>query len=290
MSDVETPVVAPVEILDKPEAVAATNVDFLSLISDEYKSTSNIKDFKDANQMAKSYIELQKMVGGSVRIPPKDASPESKTEFFNKIKDIDGILLKDDAELFSKLGRPSKPEEYKLDNHLSEDYKAALKPELDSFKNIAYNLGLSDAQAKGLLDMRMGELEAQQQSFIAEQGKTKDKLQKLWGEDFDNRLAGVKQVREILKDKFSAEIEALINSPAGNNPALLHVFSELAATYKENGHVGMQSVELGTTPEMARDKIAEKRRDVGFMEAYNNFKHPGHAKAVATIEDLYRKL
>lgn len=289
MSDVET-VVAPAS-LDKPvEAVAATNVDFLSLINDEYKSTSNIKDFKDANQMAKSYIELQKMVGGSVRIPPKDASPESRAEFFNKIKDIDGILLKDDADLFNKLGRPEKAEDYKLELQMSEEYKAMLKPELDSFKNVAHNLGLTDVQAKGLLDMRMGELEAQNKQFIVSQERTKETLKKVWGEDFDNRLAGVKQVREILKDKFSDDIQALINSPAGNNPALLHVFSELAATYKEKGHVGMQSVELGVTPEMARSKIKEKRADIGFMAAYNNSKHPDHAKAVATIEDLYRKL
>lgn len=284
-----TDVVADV-IVDGSTAEAVTNTDFLSSISDEYKASGNIKDFKDINQMAKSYIELQKMVGNSVRIPPKDASEEARQEFLNKLKDVDGVILKSDEKLFDKLGRPATPEEYKLSETVREDLRAAFKPEVDAFQNTAHKIGLSSEQAKQLLDMRMSELASAEAKALESRTKSTEALKTLWGQDYDNRLNAAKQVVSIYGEKFGDDVAALVNSPAGNNPALLHMLSELASVYKEKGHEGMSGTDLGVTPDMARSKISEKRRDIGFMKAYNNAKDPAHDKAVQELEGLYRLL
>lgn len=272
------------------EVQASTNLDFLSAISDEYKLTGNIKDFKDINQMAKSYNELQKMVGSSVRIPPKDASEESRQEFLNKIKDIDGVILKSDEKLYDKLGRPATAEDYKLSEVVREDLRAVLKPEVDAFQATAHKIGLTSDQAKQLLDMRMQDMATAEAKALETRTKSAEALKTLWGQDYDNRLAAAKQVVDIYGEKFGDDVAALVNSPAGNNPALLHMLSELASVYKEKGHEGMSGTDLGVTPDMARSQISDKRRDIGFMKAYNNAKDPGHDKAVKELEGLYRLL
>ena len=79
----------------------------------------------------------------------------------------------------------------------------------------------------------------------------------------------------------------LVNSPAGNNPVLLQMLSELAGSYKEKGHTGAQSVQFGMTPEGALSKIADKKADRGFMEAWGDAMHPTHKQAVAELTSLY---
>jgi hypothetical protein len=285
-------------IADKPAAVeskpneikAATNIDFLSLIDEELRKQSNISNFKDINALAKSFIEKDKMIGGSVRIPPKDASPEAKQEFFSKLKDIDGILLKDDKDLFSKLGRPESADKYDIDNMLPEQFRNNFKADIDEFKRVIFDLGLSNDQAKMLAEKQLNIIELNNKRSAEEKTKAEESLKKLWGQDYDNRLNAAKQVAKIYGDKFGEDIKKLITGPSGNNPALLHMLSELAETYKEKGHEGMSSMDLGMTPQLARQKIMEKRRDIGFMAAYDSAKHPGHDKAVAELEALYRLL
>lgn len=273
-----------------PDIKASTNIDFLSLIDDQIKSQGNIKDFKDATSLAKSYLELQKMVGGSVRLPLKDSTPESKQEFFNKIKDIEGIVLKGDKDLYSKLGRPESADKYDIDSIIPEQLRSTFKADIDEFKRVVFDLGLSNDQAKKLAEKQLTIIETNNKRASEEKTKAEEDLKKLWGQDYDNRLSAAKQVAKIYGDKFGEDIKKLITGPAGNNPALLHMFSELAETYKEKGHEGMSSMDLGMTPELARQKITEKRRDIGFMEAYSNAKHIGHDKAVIELETLYKLL
>ena len=271
-----------------------TEVELNSLLNDEFKSASNLKDFKDVNQLAKSYIELQRMVGNSVRIPAADASDEAKQDFLNKIKDVDGVLLKNDENLFDKLGRPEAPEKYNLQDALKEDLlKSApyLEDEVNDFKSIAHKIGLTDSQAKQLVEMRLGaiegEVKAVEETRIAAEGH----LKKLWGQEYNNRLDAARKLIGVYSDKgpeYKDAIEQLVNSPAGNNPVLLQMMSELAETYQEKGHIGIQGATFGTTPETALMKIQEKKADRGFMEAYLDDRHPGHKQSVAEITRLYQ--
>jgi len=299
MSEIETKVEAPV--MDKPEVStvaekatpeikASTNVDFMTLIDEQVRTQSNIKDFKDATSLAKSYLELQKMVGGSLRIPPKDASPEAKQDFFNKIKDIDGILLKDDPNLALKLGRPESADKYDIEQMVPEEFRGTLKTDIEGFKKIAFDLGLSNDQAKKMAEKQIEIIKGNNEKVAEDRRKAEESLKKLWGQDYDNRLSAAKQVAKIYGEKFGEDIKNLVQGPSGNNPALLHMLSELAETYKEKGHEGLSDTNLGMTPELAKQRIREKRTDRGFMEAYNNAKHPGHGKAVAELEALYRSV
>ena len=264
---------------------------FLDAINEEYKQQSNLKDFKDINDLAKSYIELDRMRGNSLRIPPNDASPEAKEEFYNKLKNIDGVLLKNDEKLLEKLGKPERPEAYTVERLIDPQLLETvpnLKQDISEFKSTAFELGLTNTQVETLVQKRIDALKAITQDSINKKQETTSLLKQTWGTDFDNRLAGVKQVIKVFGEKYGDAVTQLVNSPAGNNPAFLQILSELAVTYKEKNHAGLSTTHFGMTPEMAKQKIADKRADVGFNKAYHDRTHPGHSKAAAEMEHLYK--
>jgi hypothetical protein len=297
---VETPVeavtqepVSEASVETQTESPAVTNepaVEFISTLSEDLQGMSNLKDFKTADDLAKSYVELQRMVGNSVRIPAEDASPEAKKEFLDKIKGIDGVLLKDDESLLNKLGKPETSDMYNLDEVMKDKDLTGVPhfdEELEDFKKIAHEAGLTNEQASKLVDMRVQTISAQESRMEEDKEQASAELKKTWGEDFDNRLNGAKRVAKVYSEKYGDHMNALINSPAGNNPALLNMMSELAVVYKEKGHEGMSGAHFGLTPEGAANKIAEKKADVGFMRAYMDDMAPGHKQAVAELQKLY---
>jgi hypothetical protein len=290
MSD-ETTIVtseqAVVEEAPKTEIKAATNIDFLSLIDEEVRKQGNISNFKDINSFAKSYLEKEKMLGGSIRIPSKDASPEAKQDFFNKLKDIDGVILRDDKDLYTKLGRPESADKYDIDSMIPDNFKLKFKADIDTFKRVAFDLGMSNDQTKNLIERQLKIIEENTKRAADEKANAEESLRKFWGQDYDNRLTAAKQVAKIYGDKFGEDIKKLTMGPAGNNPALLHMLSELAETYKEKGHEGMSGIDFGMTPESAKQKILERRKDRGFMRAYSDSLDPGHAKALDEMAELY---
>lgn len=289
----QEPVASPAVTNQAPEAPAVETAapdNILGMISEDLQGMGNLKDFKDVNQLAKSYVELQRMVGNSVRIPAEDASTEARQDFLDKIKDVDGVLLKEDENLYNKLGRPEDPDAYQLEDLINPDlYTVApeLSNEVDEYKKIAHELGLNKNQASELLKMRLQGLDAVKETHIQQKEQAAQQLKQMWGDDYDNRLNAARQVMDIYSEKYGDSVQELIDSPAGNNPAFLNMLNEIAMSYKEKNHEGMGTTQFGATPDSALQKIAEKRADRGFLKAYHDDRDPGHAKAVAEMTRLY---
>lgn len=300
-SEAAAPAEAPVaesattETAAAPEAVvespAVTNeLNLLDHVSDDFKYVIDKKGFKDLNDVVKSYVNLERMVGNSVRIPGEDASEEAKKEFYEKLKDVDGVILKDSEDMYTKLGRPESAEGYNLQDLVDAEIAGAvpnLGQEISDFQKTAHEIGLSKEQAAKLLEMRMGTLKSANETWTAKREAGEAELRKMWGEDHDNRLAAAKNVAKMYSEQYPDAMSELLNSQAGNNPAFINMLSELGRTFKETGHAGMQKAQFGTTPAEAAQKIADKRADTGFMKAYHDSMHPGHKQAVSEMMRLY---
>jgi len=291
----ETPAAAeaPVAESASTESPAVTNeINLLDHVSADHKSLVDSKGFKSVDDVVKSYANLEKMVGNSVRIPPADASAEAKQEFYDKIKDLDGVVVKGDKdEMYNKLGRPESADGYKLQDVVNAemfDKVPGLGEEINDFKTIAHEIGLSEEQASKLVEMRMGTLSGMEAQQDANREMSEKVLHELWGQDYDNRLNAAKQTAKIYSEKHPDAMADLINGPAGNNPALLSMLAELGGTFKEKGHEGMVTTNFGTTPDEAMRKIQDKRADPGFMKAYTDDRNVGHKKAVAELARLYQ--
>lgn len=159
--------------------------------------------FKAPKEVVKSAFEQSKLLGNSIRLPGKDATPEELATFREK------------------LGTPKEAKDYEfappkdLPEDLPYDGERA-----DAFRQKAHELGLTKDQAKGLHDWfagatvedfkAMGSKNAEQQAQIAK-GET-DKLVKLWGPlDGDQMRTNLafadKALREVGGDEALAEFQ-----------------------------------------------------------------------------------
>src|SRR6185437_3686507 len=100
-----------------------------ALPPDVAKQYPTLTKFKDLPSLAKSYAELEKSYGSSLRMPAPDAPQEERDAFY------------------SKLGRPESPDKYeiKFGEGVAVDDKL-----LGSFREAAHKLGLSQQQAQAL--------------------------------------------------------------------------------------------------------------------------------------------
>jgi hypothetical protein len=270
-------------------AVTNDNISLIDMVSEDYKSLVEGKGFKDIDDIAKSYQNLEKMVGNSVRIPSDDASDEAKQEFYDKIKDIDGILVKGSENFYDKLGRPEDKDGYALQEIASEEVLNApgVQSEIEAFKDIAHEIGLTQEQAEKLVASKLTTVKESLDLQVISRKESESKLHEIWGRDFENRMNSAKIVAKTYAEKYPDAMNDLVNGPAGNNVAFLQMMSELGKSFKEQGHEGMQTAQFGMTPADAIRKISEKRSDKGFMKAYQDSMHPGHKKAVEDLSKLY---
>lgn len=235
--------------------------DWRSRLPDELKAEKSLEDFKDVGGLAKSYVEAQKMIGNSVRIPKEDASDE-------------------DWEAFHmKLGRPETVEGYDF-----------VKPELpenvewndrlaDWFGKTAHSLGLSKTQANKLMqawnDNQFTEMHNAQKEMKAKL----DVLQESWGDQYEGRVElGVRGIDKMLPAEEAKEFKKLLDSTGfGDHPLMLKYAHQVGKMLKEDGYIigdghgGIHSVES------AKAKIAEINADL---------KHPWHAGDKAALEEM----
>jgi len=158
---------------DQNGSVAFDPVTAYAALDEETRTWLQAKGFdKSPVELAKAARSQEKMLGGAIKVPGKDATPEERDAFFNK------------------LGRPDKPEgyEFKVPTDLPEglpyDAERATKLKTD-----LHGLGLTKDQAAAVHDMYINEVvggasgaaEKQAADNLAAAEKATDALVKRWG-------------------------------------------------------------------------------------------------------------
>jgi hypothetical protein len=266
---------------------------FLDSISEGVRSES-LSKFNSIDDLAQSYVNLEKKLGNSISIPSEDASTEAREDFLSRMANIPGVYLEpeDDvgkAALFQKLGKPENKDQYNFSEIITEDLLTAsphFDEEAEAFKDIAFDLNLTNDQVNELAKMRAeGEMAKHQAGIVAAQDAQKQ-LQQDWGNEFSTKMQAVGQVLSSFEKEYPDAVNELKHSVAGNNVVLIKAFAQLADQYKESSVAGTQPTTFGMTPEMARTKIEELKSDRGFMERYLGAGHLGHNEAVEKYTNL----
>lgn len=269
---------------------ASAEFNFRDHLSDEYKDDSSIKDFKDLDGLIKSYKNAQSMIGGSIRIPGEEASADERAEFFEKIKDVPGVGKMPDptneAEIrafYQKLGCPENPEGYELE--LPEGASVA---GFEEFIEAAHSAGLTSSQLQVLAEVNLQREMAKAESFQSSREAAKATLQEVFGDNFENKLASAKQAAAMYAERAPEAVQELLNSEAGNNPALVMMLADLGSSLKEDSHKGTESAPShGMSLNDVSDKISKLYKDDKFMHAWSHPTDPGHNAAKAKMDDLY---
>lgn len=247
---------------------APTATDWTSSLSPELKGLVETKGFKDPGMALESYRNLEKLVG----------TPQER-------------LLKlpekaDDAawgDIFNKLGRPSKADEYQfqLPKEMGDENTAKWA------KETFHKLGLTKTQAEKLMtewtQQNKAMLEASENAKITKNETENNTLKREWGMAFDQNINVAKQaVREFGLD--SETIDKLEDALgfAGVMKFMHQVGSKMG---EDSFTVGDRRQSFGAlTPDAARHQINALRADNDFIRRYTN----GDVEAKQKMEKLHQ--
>lgn len=251
------------EASTQPPVQASNEANFSESLPEDLRGDATLQKFKDVGGLAKSYLELQKMTGSSVRIPGENATPEEQAKFF------------------ARLGRPESPEKYALQRpELPEGMKWDEKLE-GEFRSTAHQIGLNDKQAQALLGWYSKWQLGQMENFEAGMKQTEEALKKEWGGDYEGKKALAQRAVVKLVDEEAQNI--LLNTALGNNASLIKLFARVGEILGESPSPhGESSMEAGASEEILAIMNNPKH-------AYWNDRDSGHEEAVQKMKALREK-
>jgi hypothetical protein len=252
-----TPTPAPAPSISFPE-------NWKEALPEEIRQDPSLGAIKDIQNLAKSYVNAQKMVGkDKIIVPDQHATAE----------DWKGV--------FRKLGLPENVEKY---NVKAEGFQPEF---INEFKAAAFNMNLMPNQAENLLgfykDFSGKQLEAQAAAHKAEVEQQVAGLKQEWGTAFEKNLLIAKGALEQFAD---AETRKYIEeSGLGNDVRLIKLLQSVGAKMGDDQFVGEAKKQMGMTPADAQKRVNDVLGDKA--HPYWNKSHPNHGNAVKEVFGLH---
>jgi hypothetical protein len=255
-------------VLDQSQPPQEQQVDFQSLIPEDYKEEKSLQNFSNMDDFVKSYLHSQKLVGADkIPVPNKMATDE------------------DWKAVYDRLGRPETPDGYKYD--LPKETKLE-ESTLKAFSEEAHKLGLLPKQAEGIINYYNSIAEQTEQAATvneeAARAEAEVELRKEYGPAYDLKIA---QARNLATNTFGQDFlrdtKLADGSVLGNHPQVVRAFANLASQMSEDGIVQGEATSAMTVKEI--DGEIESLTQPG--SAYWDKTHINHRKAVGEVQRLY---
>ena len=237
-------------------------------LPDDLAREPSLRNFDSVDKLAKSYVHAVRKMGVPadqlMRVPQNADDPAWN-------------------DVYNSMGRPETPDQYTFDERYAE-------ANLDDFKNIAHNLGLSQNQAEKILDMysqaNYDQMEQAEARHSEMQVEGINALQKEWGKSYNEN---VELARRAFTNFASKEaLDVMEDSGLGNHPEIVKMFSKIGNLLKEDGiMVGEPGIGDSLSPAMAQEKIDNNLGDSEFNKIYLDKTHPQHQKAVDEMTRLF---
>lgn len=170
---------------------------FLETLPEELRANPSLQKFTKAEDVAKSYVEMQALLGNKVTKPGKDATPEQIAEFY-------GALIPEKYELnFEDLGVMTK------DEILNQNL-------LDTFKKE----GFTNRQAQSVLDQVRGLLASKETAVLTARERAEQERKAAFDSQFGSNLESNRElVDQYLKKQFGDDIAEQIKKSDAYNDA-----------------------------------------------------------------------
>lgn len=236
------------------------------------KSLEPIKDF---HGLTKSFVESQKMIGSSIRLPAKDMKPEDRQK---AVGELVGRLRKEGV-LESV---PESPDKYDIKLPEMEGWKAN-DTLLNGFKEIAHKSGVTPSQAQGLFDWYLNFQEETNAQSQTEFETMKRGLKKEFGGLYVRKMEAA---RRAVAKYFGEEGDNIISQlPPAIGRKMVLAFSEIGDPMLEDSLIsgGIPGV---VTKEQVKGKI-----DAMFDPKHplQDISHRGHREAVEEYTALQQQ-
>ena len=222
-------------VLDQSQPPQEQQVDFKSLIPEDYKEEKSLQNFSNMDDFVKSYLHSQKLVGADkIPVPNKMATDD------------------DWKAVYDRLGRPETPDGYKYD--LPKETKLEEKT-LKAFSEEAHKLGLLPKQAQGIINYYNSLAEQTEQAATvneeAARAEAEVELRKEYGPAYDLKIA---QARNLATNTFGSDFlrntKLADGSVLGNHPQVVRAFADLASKMSEDSIVQGEATSAMTVKEI----------------------------------------
>ena len=257
-----------------PKTDAPAPVDWKASLPEDVRADPSLTDIKDVDNLAKSYINGQKLIGKNrIALPDDKATDEEWSSFYSSV----GRPEKSAAYQFGE--RPALPEGLEYDEAFESN-----------FRDLSYKAGLSSAQAKAIYDgyhdyiSKKSELEGKNQTTQTDEWVTS--LKKEFGKAYDERIdLATRAVHAYGDDGLKKWLD---DTGMGNNPMFVKLFAKVGEGVAEGKSDTASARAFTMTPDQAKQEIARYNRDSTFMEAYSSGDHTGHQAALDKMNSLYK--
>lgn len=260
------PAASPGSEAPAPAAAApAAPTNWRESLPEEYRENPALKTIADIPTLTKGYIEAQSRLGNSVRIPSREAGPEDRKAFREKVlafgKDF-GITAipgegEDAAAFHAALGRPEKPEGYEMPVYDDPDGDVDLS-EAEALRPIAHKLGISNTQFKGLVKAATDANIAAQREQMNRMKADQDTLKKEWGGAYTLRMNQLKTFLDV--NGAPPSLKAAIETGGIDSHSAKWIYNIMETIGGETAEVsgqGKGGSSTTLTPTEALDRVAE---------------------------------
>ncbi len=201
-----------------------TEVSWRDSLPDDIKGNTSLEKFSDVSTLAKSYINAESMIGKDKMVVPGVNTTEDEWN-----------------DIYTKLGRPSTPDEYNLELALEEG-EVVDDQLFASFKDAAHKNGLSPQQAQGILDyynnISTQTLNEQSNAGMLAQEQSSRELREEWGRSYDDNLSKASQIGKQYLGEDAFQLQMADGSMLGDNATLIKGLAKLAMVMSEDTLVG----------------------------------------------------
>lgn len=227
--------------------------DWRSALPEELRNDKALAQVRDVPSLAKGYVEAQKLVGGSVRVPKDDAKPEEWDAFYGK------------------LGRPPSADKYELPepgNGKQWD-KETIGKYLPKFHAAGYTPKQVHVAMNAFHEYMLAAEDYTTQQTAERQKAAQAELVKEWGPAdgpvYQRNLAAAREAAVKIFEAEGADLDAIVGQ-MGNNVGFLKGMVRAAQWGKEDGLITGEPV-YGASQDEAKRKIAELRTSERYLKA-----------------------
>lgn len=250
------------------------NAEFLAALPEDIRADPTLASVPDVATLAKNYVNAQKLIG-TRRLPEPQA----------------GWTEKEWNDLYGKLGRPETPDKYSMPELKLEEGLSFDTDRMKAAREFFHKSGLTDRQAKGILEYYGNVLNDQVKGMRTRQeqsvAQTMADLKAEWGDKTD---ANIDLAKSVIK-KFGDEplLKHLETAELGNNPSFIKALAKIGQMMQEDSSRGSGRATLDVKDSTAAMREIEAlKMDVDFQTALQSSNHMGHMAAVQKWNDLFK--
>lgn len=245
-------------------------------LPEDLQKSPTLVDIKSVEDLAKSYVSGQKLIGEKrIPVPRDDWSEDQWNEYFKAV------------------GRPEKPDLYEL--QMPEGAPEGFNVNADmekTFRAAAHKNGLNAKQAAGMwAEMQKGAYQIFENMTGAANTalvSRTEELKKKWGADYDNRIKLAEKTALAIENSGGLQglNKWLKESGAGSEP-MIHELLYIVGSQATEAQLGGGKPRTGMSPAEAEARAKKIMGDDYPDGAYYDKKHPNHKARVKEVNDLF---